>query len=201
MNYSDIIRPKSVGDFLVPDSTISILKQWVSVPEQRSSLLLYGPPGCGKSTCMRVLTSNLESMQLTATVSVDNRPFINSAMTFARSVSLFGQRKVLVIDEIDALTDKEQRKVSSILDETPCLLVASTNYLRKVYPALRSRCIELNFDPNQLSIEDIAIRLQRNIRQAVKASGAKATAGVVNQCIKQGFPDFRKIGMLLNATA
>ena len=201
MNYNDIIRPKSVGDFIVPAATISILKQWVSVPEQRSSLLLYGPPGCGKSTCMRVLTSNLESMQLTATVSVDNRPFINSAMTFARSVSLFGQRKVLVIDEIDALTDKEQRKVSSILDETPCLLVASTNYLRKVYPALRSRCIELNFDPNQLSIEDIAIRLQRNIFNAVKTSGAKVTTDVVNQCIKQGFPDFRKIGLLLNATA
>lgn len=97
MNYNDIIRPKSVGDFIVPAATISILKQWVSVPEQRSSLLLYGPPGCGKSTCMRVLTSNLESMQLTATVSVDNRPFINSAMTFARSVSLYGQRKVLEI--------------------------------------------------------------------------------------------------------
>jgi len=140
-------------------------------------------------------------MQLTATVSADNRPFINSAMTFARTVSLFGQRKVLVIDEIDALTDKEQRMVSSILDETPCLLVASTNYLMKVYPALRSRCISLNFDPNQLSIEDIAVRLQRNILEAVKASGAKATTDVVNQCIKQGFPDFRKIGLLLNATA
>jgi len=199
MNYNDIISPKSTDDFILKASTVSILKHWESNTAQRSSLLLYGPPGCGKSTCLKVLTRDMDTLHLIATVSLDARGFLTDAARFARTVSLQGQSKVLVIDEIDALTEKEQRMVSCILDETSCILVASTNYPRKVYPALRSRCIELNFDPQQLTIPEIAKMLKINITRALRNSGLVVDDQVVNQCIKGGYPDFRKIGLLMNA--
>ena len=200
MNYQNIISPKSVEDFLIPTTTVSILKQWN--PFTGSSLLLYGPPGCGKSTCLRLLSEGVDALHLTATVSSDNRLFLDSAKRFATSVSLtVGQQKVIVIDEIDALTEKEQRMVSSILDSTSCLLIASTNYVGKVYPALRSRCIGLNFNPDQLTVTEVAQRLKRNITHALQTNGAVVPIDVVVKCIQDGFPDFRKIGLLLNATA
>lgn len=201
MNYNDIISPTSTDDFILKASTVSILKHWENRPAQRSSLLLYGPPGCGKSTCLKVLTRDMDAMHFTATVSLDARGFLADAGKFARTYSLHSQPKVFVIDEIDALTEKEQRMVSCLLDETSCILVASTNYHRKVYPALRSRCIGLDFDPQQLTIPEIAKVLKTNITRALRNSGLVVEEQVVNQCIKQGFPDFRKIGLLLNATA
>jgi replication-associated recombination protein RarA len=200
MNYSDIIKPRSTDDFVLTASTVSILKNWENNPAQRSSLLLYGPPGCGKSTCLRVLTRDMDTMHFIATVSLDARDFLANAARFARTVSLQGQSKGLVIDEIDALTEKEQRMVSCILDETSCILVASTNYPRKVYPALRSRCIELDFNPQQLTIPEIAKMLKTNITRALRNNGLVVDDKVVNQCIKDGFPDFRQIGLLMNAT-
>ena len=200
MNYSDIIKPRSTDDFVLTASTVSILKNWENNSAQRSSLLLYGPPGCGKSTCLRVLTRDVDTMHFIATVSLDARGFLADAARFARTVSLQGQSKALVIDEIDALTEKEQRMVSCILDETSCILVASTNYPRKVYRALRSRCIELDFDPQQLTIPEIAKMLKTNITRALRNNGLVVDDQVVNQCIKDGFPDFRKIGLLMKAT-
>jgi replication-associated recombination protein RarA len=200
MNYSDIIKPRSTDDFVLTASTVSILKNWENNPAQRSSLLLYGPPGCGKSTCLRVLTRDMDTMHFIATVSLDARDFLANAARFARTVSLQGQSKGLVIDEIDALTEKEQRMVSCILDETSCILVASTNYPRKVYPALRSRCIELDFNPQQLTIPEIAKMLKTNITRALRKNGLVVDDKVINQCIKDGFPDFRQIGLLMNAT-
>jgi len=200
MNYSDIIKPRSTDDFVLTASTVSILKNWENNSAQRSSLLLYGPPGCGKSTCQSVLTRNMDTMHFIATVSLDARDFLANAARFARTVSLQGQSKGLVIDEIDALTEKEQRMVSCILDETSCILVASTNYPRKVYPALRSRCIELDFNPQQLTIPEIAKMLKTNITRALRKNGLVVDDKVINQCIKDGFPDFRQIGLLMNAT-
>ncbi len=200
MNYSDIIKPRSTNEFVLKASTVSILKNWENNPAQRSSLLLYGPPGCGKSTCLRVLTRDMDTMHFIATVSLDARDFLANAARFARTVSLHGQSKALVIDEIDALTEKEQRMVSCILDETSCILVASTNYHRKVYPALKSRCIELDFDPEQLTIPEIAKMLKTNITRALRNNELVVDDQVVNQCIKDGLPDFRKIGLLMNAT-
>lgn len=200
MNYCEIISPKSTDDFILPESTVSILKRWEYSPAPRSSLLLYGPPGCGKSTCLTVLTRHMDAMHLIATVSLDARGFLASASRFARTVSLQGQSKVLVIDEIDALTEREQRMVSSILDDTSCILVASTNYPRKVYPALRSRCIGLNFDPQQLSITESAKMLKTNIARSMRNNGLAVHETAINQCIKHGFPDFRKVGLLMNAT-
>jgi replication-associated recombination protein RarA len=200
MNYSDIIKPRSTDDFVLTASTVSILKNWENNPAQRSSLLLYGPPGCGKSTCLRVLTRDMDTMHFIATVSLDARDFLANAARFARTVSLQGQSKGLVIDEIDALTEKEQRMVSCILDETSCILVASTNYPRKVYPALRSRCTELDFNPQQLTIPEIAKMLKTNITRALRKNGLVVDDKVINQCIKDGFPDFRQIGLLMNAT-
>lgn len=123
----------------------------------------------------------------------------NSAR-FARTVSLQGQSKALGFDEIDALTEKEQRMVSCILDETSCILVATTNYPRKVYPALRSRCTELDFNPQQLTIPEIAKMLKTNITRALRKNGLVVDDKVINQCIKDGYPDFRQIGLLMNAT-
>lgn len=189
-----------MGDFIVPDCTVSILKQWD--PVTASSLLLYGPPGCGKSTCLRLLSEGVDALHLTATVSSDNRLFLDNAKRFATSFSLYvGQQKVIVIDDIDALTEKAQRVVSSILDSTSCLLIASTNYVGRVYPSLRSRCIGLNFSPDQLTVTEVAQRLKRNITHALHTSGANVPTDVIVKCIQDGFPDFRKIGLLLNATA
>lgn len=200
MNYCDIIKPKSTGDFILPESTVSILKHWESNPEKRSSLLLYGPPGCGKSTCLELLTRDMDTIHLIATVSLDARGFLNSAANFSRTVSLQNQSKAIIIDEIDALTEKEQRMVSCILDDTNCVLVASTNYPSKVYQALKSRCIGLNFDPLQLTVTKVAKALKNNIIHAVHRSGVVVDNQTIDQCIKDGFPDFRKIGLLMNAT-
>ncbi len=42
--------------------------------------------------------------------------------------------------------------------------------------------------------------LKTNITRALRNNGLVVDDKVVNQCIKDGFPDFRQIGLLMNAT-
>ncbi len=123
-----------------------------------SSVIFFGPPGCGKTTAASILaeSSGLELYRLNATSATlsDIREVVAAAGGIA------GSRGVLLyLDEIQYFNKKQQQSLLQYIEDGSITLIASTteNPYYYIYDALLSRCAVLEFKP--VSPRDIARRL------------------------------------------
>jgi chaperone BCS1 len=145
---SSVILRAGVAESLVADAKQFFEhKQWYrdrAIPWRRG-YLLYGPPGCGKSSIAHALASelgmNIAAMSLASVVSD----------TALRSLMLsLPRRCLLLIEDIDAAFVKRESKDTEFISFSGLLnvidgiaaaegriLVMTTNHIEKVDPALR----------------------------------------------------------------
>jgi putative ATPase len=124
------------------------------------SLILWGPPGCGKSSLAFVMSKTLNVPFETFNASIENKA------TLMRLVSRHPDETfVLLLDEIHRLTKPIQDYLLPYLEDGHILLVGTTteNPIMAIVPAIRSRCQIFEFE--RISSEDIQPVLQRAARQ------------------------------------
>ena len=154
------------------------------------SLILWGPPGVGKTTLARLLAraSGRTFHQLSAIHSgvKDVREVIDGV----RKAGLFASKAVLFIDEIHRFSKSQQDSLLGAVEQGLVTLIGATteNPGFEVIPALRSRCTVVVLEP--LRAEDLraigeracaedAVLRERGARVAeweglVRASGGDA---------------------------
>lgn len=104
-NESDtenVLRPKTLDDFVgqqkIKDSLTVYIKAALGREEALDHVLLYGPPGLGKTTLSRIIAT-----QLGRQIRVTSGPAIERAADLAAILTNLGEGDVLFIDEIHRL--------------------------------------------------------------------------------------------------
>jgi putative ATPase len=114
-----------------------------------SSLILWGPPGCGKTTLAR-LVSSLAKAQFFALSAVSaGVKDVREAVTAAEAAQQLGQRTVLFLDEIHRFNKAQQDALLPHVESGLLILIGATteNPSFEVNPALRSRARTLKLEP------------------------------------------------------
>lgn len=127
------------------------------------SLLLWGPPGTGKSSLAKIIAQENNFPLATFNASIDNKAkLIQIINTYPY------QTFVLLIDEIHRMTKTLQDFLLPYLENGHILLVGATteNPIMSMVPAVRSRCQIFEF--RQLTTEDIATVLKRAVDEQFK---------------------------------
>lgn len=136
---ADRLRPTTIDQMvgqqhlLAPGKPLyQIINQHIAI-----SLLLWGPPGCGKTTFAYVLSKTLQVPFETFNASIENKAKLQKLVEKHPE-----QTFVLLLDEIHRLTKPIQDYLLPHLESGHILLVGTTteNPIMSTVPALRSRC-------------------------------------------------------------
>jgi putative ATPase len=164
------MRPSTLDEVLGQEHLIgkkAILTQFVK-KKHPLSIILYGPPGCGKTTLASALAHDLDIPYRLFNASTGNKKQMDQIIAEAKmSDGLF-----VIIDEVHRLNkDKQDHLLPHI--ESGLLIIAgctTANPYHSINPAIRSRCQILKVKP--LKEEDVIEGLKR---------GAQSKKGLNNE--------------------
>ncbi len=146
------MRPRRLDEFAGQEHIIgpgTVLRGAVERGEL-FSMILWGPPGCGKTTLARVIATEtgarLEQLSAVSSGTADVRAAIKAARE-ARGLS--GARTILFIDEIHRFNKGQQDAVLHAVEDGVVVLIGATteNPYFEVNSALLSRCQLYRFEP------------------------------------------------------
>ncbi|OGH96165.1 MAG: hypothetical protein A2104_08995 [Candidatus Melainabacteria bacterium GWF2_32_7] len=141
---AEILRPKSLAEFLGQNNIIKENSAvWNLLKSGRLfSLILWGPPGCGKTTLARLIAKETDSLFIELSAVNSGIKDIRETVETAKQELRTSSRKTIVfIDEIHRYTKTQQDALLPHLENGTIYLIGSTteNPSFQVVPAMISR--------------------------------------------------------------
>ncbi len=170
------MRPRTLDEFVGQEQVLgpnSVLRRAIE-KDRLSSLILWGPPGVGKTTLARLLAegsaSHFEQLSAVSAGVADLRAAVKRA---GERLGMHRQRTLLFIDEIHRFNKAQQDAILPYVEDGTIILVGATteNPSFEVNAPLlsRSRVVVLN----SLSDGDIAEILQRALADEERGLGSE----------------------------
>ncbi len=137
---ANALRPKKLSDVIGQEHLIGKDKILTNLVKNKKifSLILYGPPGVGKTSIANAITEELGVKHRFLNATVNNKKDFEIVF---EETKLYGNI-VLVVDEIHRLNKDKQDLLLPMLENGLITLIGLTtsNPYHKINPAIRSRC-------------------------------------------------------------
>ncbi|MBS1647167.1 MAG: replication-associated recombination protein A [Bacteroidetes bacterium] len=139
------MRPKTLSDYIGQTHLIAKGKPLRHFIEKGllPSIILWGPPGVGKTTLATIISHTLKTPFYTLSAINSGVKEVREIIEKAKSQAFFGQNKpVLFIDEIHRFSKSQQDSLLGAVEKGTVTLIGATteNPSFEVIPALLSRC-------------------------------------------------------------
>ena len=168
---ADRLRPKSISQIVGQDHLLGATAPIgrMLIQKRVPSMILWGPPGCGKTTLARLLCDNInaEFEQLSAVFS--GVTDLRKVFERANRRKEIGQRTLLFIDEIHRFNKAQQDSFLPYVEEGTITLIGATteNPSFELNSALLSRCQV--FIMNSINNEALELLMQAAEEKEKKA--------------------------------
>jgi replication factor C large subunit len=162
MTWQEKYRPKSLKEFIgqeeVKKKILDFIKNFDK--ERKKAVLLYGSPGCGKTSLVHAIAKelNLEIVELNAS-DFRNKEQIQLIVGNAlKQQSLFSKGKIILIDELEGISGHEDRggiqELLRLIETTsyPIIMTCIDPWHEKLRKIKSS---SLNIEMNPLSVGDL----------------------------------------------
>ena len=152
------MRPKDLSFFIGQDNIIknnSVLKNMIK-NNRFSSMILYGPPGSGKTSLANIISSTTDNYFIKTSAVTSGTKEIKEIIELAKdNLSMYNKRTILFIDEIHRFNKMQQDYLLEFVENGDIIFIGATteNPAYEVNNALLSRVIV--FELQALSFEHL----------------------------------------------
>lgn len=197
-SFEQKYRPQTIDEMILPAADKKIFKTIAKSKKIPHLILESASPGTGKTTLAKALCIEADCEFMFVNGSDCKLDFIRGPIeTFARSTSLGGRHKVVIIDEFDrsGLTES-QRHLRSFMEafSSNCSFVITVNNISGIIEPLQSRCRVIKFgkadDAEKMTMMRDMIKRCISICENENLEVEDKT--VLAALVKKNFPDFRK---------
>lgn len=140
---AELLRPKNLDEYLGQGNVISSNSAFFNLLKSNRlfSLILWGPPGCGKTTLARLIALQTDSSFIELSAVTSGVKDIKEAVDKAKESLIYGKKTILFIDEIHRYSKTQQDALLPHIENGTLFLIGSTteNPSFQVIPALISR--------------------------------------------------------------
>lgn len=195
MDWTEVYRPQTLSAVRGNDSARDELQSWArSWPDQGRAIILHGRPGVGKTSAAHALARDMDwqPVELNASDQRTASVIDEVAGEAAKSATLTGARKLIILDEADNLHGNADRGGSGAITrlvkeaQQPIVLIANEFYdmsrglrnacediefravsTRSIVPVLRDICRKEDIDFDEEALQKIAEQTDGDLRSAI----------------------------------
>lgn len=163
------MRPKNIDEIIGQQHLVGkgkIIYRMVQA-KQLSSMILYGPPGIGKTSIASAIAGSTKYAFRTLNAVTSNKKDLEIVAAEAK----MSGKVILLLDEVHRLDKGKQDFLLPYLENGMITLIGATtsNPYHAINPAIRSRCQIFELTP--LTIDDIKLALKRAIENEERGYG------------------------------
>src|SRR5277367_4037537 len=125
---ADRMRPQSLDEFIGQEELLGPGKP-LRVQIERddlSSMLLWGPPGCGKTTLARIIARTTKSEFIPFSAVLSGIKEIKEVMAKAEATRRYGRRTIVFVDEVHRFNRAQQDAFLPHVEAGNILLIGAT---------------------------------------------------------------------------
>jgi putative ATPase len=189
------MRPQTLDEFVGQEELLGPGKP-LRIQIERddlSSMLFWGPPGCGKTTLARIIARSTKSEYIPFSAVLAGIKEIKEVMAKAEGVRRYGRRTIVFVDEMHRFNRAQQDAFLPHVEAGNILLIGATteNPSFEVIAPLLSRMKV--YILKALSVEQVAALLRRALEEP--------TRGLGNENISISDEIIERIAILANGDA
>jgi replication factor C large subunit len=195
MLYTDKYAPKRLDDVIGNSDRVEHIKQWLLrwlSGKKAKPLLLWGPPGIGKTSIAYALKQDyeLEIVEMNAS-ELRNKKRVERVLGGSSLAStLFGKMRLVLIDDADVLAGRKDSGGSSaitkFLKDFPCpIIVTATDIWDKKFAPIRNECEKIEMK----RINKASVR--KMLKHVAKQEKLDASEEKINSIAENAHGDLR----------
>tara|TARA_X000001388_G_scaffold24304_1_gene16818 strand:+ start:23386 stop:24315 length:930 start_codon:yes stop_codon:yes gene_type:complete len=195
--YVEKYRPKTISDCILPKNLSDTFQEMVKEGTPQN-LLLAGAAGTGKTSVAKALCSDLNAESIVINCSEDGNidTLRTKIRSFASTVSLNGNTKVVILDEFDySNANSIQPALRGAIEEFSknCRFIITCNYKNRIISPIHSRCTNIEFTIPSEEKPDMAKRFLSRLKFILEQEEIQYDEKVLVKLILRHFPDFRRV--------
>jgi DNA polymerase III delta prime subunit len=190
-------RPKTINDCILPPKLKNVFQEIVNKGEL-PNMLFTGTAGLGKTTVAKALCNELGYDFILINGSEDGNidTLRNKIRKFASSVSLSGDKKVVILDEADYLNAQStQPALRGFIEEfsNNCRFILTCNFKNRVIEPLHSRCGVYEFNTTKKEMAALCGTFMQRCQHILNTEQIEYKDSVVAAKIMKHAPDWRRV--------